>query len=66
MQKIKYILCLTLAILAIAGVLNFSARADAERAQLSQCIERTAKAEGYTGNAHSAEAWQLFASVCSQ
>lgn len=52
-------------VLLLGSVLMYRASiADTALAQHAECIGRAAIAQGYIGNVHSAEAWELFNSEC--
>jgi len=44
--------------------LAHAAYADTVYSTQADCVASTAKAQGYTGNVHSSEAWELFANSC--
>ena len=64
MQTIKIVASVTLAVIVIALLLMRSAKADAEMMQTADCVAKTATYQGYAGNVHSQEAWDLFVGEC--
>ncbi len=60
----KYFSVFIIVVVVGSGLIYRAGVADNARAQYAQCIERAAAAQGYSGNVHSAEAWELFSSEC--
>lgn len=44
---------------------SYSAKVDSDLAAISECVVKTANYQGYSGNPHSQEAWNLFAGECN-
>lgn len=57
------------AIMGVLVMLGVAMNQSAERDRvafeaLQKCIDKVAREEGYTGNSHGLEAWQLFGGTC--
>lgn len=51
-------------IIVFVALASYANRSDAKLSKTSDCVVATAKAQGYTGNPYSQEAWTLFAGDC--
>lgn len=60
----KYTLLSVLAAILVASSMAYAVVVDRARESTSDCVVRTARAQGYTGNVYGPEAWDLFANSC--